>query len=105
MLFSLDWYCHKVNGLGVCYEVVLSNHDENSIYIGNGLFSSCSCSNIIMFLSNLVIVLRPCKTVVANNGYSHMFCTTSKTFLLYDKRVRSLLRGCHQTVNKRLKTF
>lgn len=104
MEFSRLWYSHKWNGPALRYEVALSVHTGNGVWIHGPWLASIP--DIPIFPSGLRDVLqRENEFAVTDNGYADLRCVQPPGETHPLDRTLALLRARHENFNKRLKHF
>ncbi len=103
--FSKSWYSHKFHGPGLRYEIALSIHSGNIVWVHGGV--PCGqCNDLGLARQDFVHNLDLNETVIADLGYhdNNHFQTplTSPTASL---SIQSRIRARHETINSRLKNF
>ena len=99
------WFSHKFNAAGVSYEVAVCIKTGDIVWI-NGPFPAAT-ADISIFRYKLRQLLSPHELVLADRGYQgdKRCLTPYKALSCQHRRAMGALRGRHETVNRRFKTF
>lgn len=102
--FSGKWFSHKFNGPGVRYEIGVSVADGEIIWC-NGPFPCGQYPDISIFKEKMVHFLLDHERVIADSGYGHVRCICPNNLNDANRRMHSIIRARHETVNERVKNF
>lgn len=99
------WYSHKFNSAGVTYEMAVCIKTGDIVWI-HGPFVA-STHDITMFRFRLKGMLAAGEKAMGDRGYAGDLktITPNDATSCHHKRSMSALRGRHETVNRRFKTF
>ena len=104
-----QWYSHKFNALGVCYEVAMSIKNGDIVWL-KGPLPCGEWSDINIFWDALIHYLDENERVEADNGYqgeapTHVKCPNMFTRKEEISQCNSMFANRHETVNKRFKQW
>ena len=105
--FWTGWYSYKFNGPGLRYEVGLSIQTGWIVWI-NGPYPPGRWPDINIFRHQLKNHLLPHERVEADDGYRgdrKVDCPGDNSPDLAQSHIKALVRGRHETVNRRMKQF
>lgn len=104
--FSERWYSHKHHGPGLRYEVGVCIQTGDMCWI-NGPYAPGVWNDVMIFQDKLKKKLCRGERVEADGGYQDPKCDGPKDMCLRmsQEYAKKVLRGRHETVNRRMKVF
>lgn len=102
--FDPKWYSHKFHGPGMRYEVAVCIA-TGRIVSAHGPFPCGQYSDVRIFRIALKARLEDGEYIVADGGYNDERCRSCKGTNDPNRRLFSVIRARHETVNRRFKQF
>jgi len=102
--FNAKWYSHKFKGPGLRYEVGVCISTGHIVW-AHGPFPCGTYPDLRVFRLRMKGKLLPDEKVVADSGYRDSACIQEDDVVGEEKRLHSIARARHETVNRRLKQF
>ena len=97
-------YSHKFHGAGLRYEIAVSIHTGNIVWV-NGPYKAGATNDVTIYRHSLKKLLDSGEYVITDNGYPDETCLQSRDCIDANKKKHRRIRAKHEVINGRIKNF